>query len=95
MADNRRQSGLRHSPTPGFTLSSSSGNATALTGPAIAAVLSNGVFPANSARAFTVTNQPGVFLALNNGIAGFNSGTDALLHLSNHSLNAANPLTVL
>jgi Ca2+-binding RTX toxin-like protein len=83
------------SPTPAVSLNASSGNATTLTSAAIAAVLRNSVFPANSARAFTVTNQPGVFLALNNGIAGFNSGTDALLHLSNYSLNAANPVTVL
>ena len=86
---------FRHSPTPAVTLRASSGNATALTGTAIATVLSNSVFPANSARAFTVTNQPGVVLALNNGIAGFNRMTDTVLHLSNHSLNAANPVTVL
>ncbi len=58
-------------------------------------MLSNSVFPINRARAFTVTNQPGVFLALNNGIAGFNRLTDTVLHLSNYSLNAANPVTVL
>ena len=83
------------SHTPASTLSVSSDNATALTSAAIAGVLSNRVFLANSARAFSVTNQPGVFLALINGIAGFNSGTDALLHLSKYSLNAINPVTVL
>ena len=83
------------SPTPAVSLSTSSGNATALTGVAIGAVLTTSVFPANTARAFTVTNQPGVFVALNNGTAGFNSGTDALLHLSNYNLAAGNTVTVL
>ena len=95
MPDNRLKPGLRHSPTPAVTLSASSGNTTALTGQALAAVLSNSVFPINRARAITVTNQPGVFLALNNGIAGFNRLTDMVLHRSNYSLNAVNQVTVL
>ena len=83
------------SPTPASSISASSGNASALTSAAISALLNTTTFPANSAKAFTVQGQTGVFLALNNGTPGFNSTTDALIHLSNHTLNATNPVRVL
>jgi Ca2+-binding RTX toxin-like protein len=83
------------SPTPAINLSASSGNSVALTNAAIATVLSSAAFPANSARAFTVTGQSGVFVALNNATAGFSSATDALLHLSSFSLSATNPIIIL
>jgi ELWxxDGT repeat protein len=77
------------------TLTTSSGNATSLSNSAIAAVLTSAAFPANSARAFTVTGQSGTFLALNNATAGFSSTTDAILHLSGYTIGVANPITVL
>jgi len=77
------------------TLTSTSGNATSLSSAAIAAVLTSAAFPANSARAFTVTGQSGTFIALNNSTAGFSSTTDAILHLSNYSIGVANAVTIL
>jgi endoglucanase len=77
------------------TLTASSGNATSLTATAIQAVLTNGVFTANSARTFTVTGQTGTFLALNDGISGFNASTDSLIHLSNYTISTPNPVTLV
>ena len=77
------------------TLSASSGNATSLTAAAIQAVLTSGVFTANSARAFTVTGQTGTFLALNDGTAGFNASTDSLIHLSSYAISATNTVTIV
>jgi hypothetical protein len=87
---------LIDSPTPATTITSSSGIATALTSAAITSLLTSTLFPANSAKAFTVTGQTGVFLALNNATAGFSSTADAIVHLSSFSgLSSANPITVL
>ncbi|MCP9902393.1 cadherin repeat domain-containing protein, partial [Cyanobium sp. Cruz CV13-4-11] len=77
------------------TLTNSSGNATSLSNSAIAAVLTSAAFPADSARAFTVTGQSGTFIALNNATAGFSSTTDAILHLSGYTIGALNPVTIL
>ncbi|MCP9859613.1 MULTISPECIES: ELWxxDGT repeat protein [unclassified Cyanobium] len=77
------------------TLTNSSGNATSLSNSAIAAVLTSAAFPADSARAFTVTGQSGTFIALNNATAGFRSTTDAILHLSGYTIGALNPVTIL
>jgi Ca2+-binding RTX toxin-like protein len=77
------------------TLTASSGNATGLTAAAIQAVLTTGVFTANSARAFRVTGQTGTFIALNDGIAGFNAITDSLIHLSNYTISATNTVTLV
>ena len=76
-------------------MTASSGNATSLTATAIQAVLTNGVFTANSARAFTVTGQTGTFLALNNGTAGFNASTDSLIHLTSYAISATNTVTMV
>jgi hypothetical protein len=76
-------------------LTASSGNATGLTAAAIQAVLTNTVFTANSARAFRVTGQTGTFLALNDGTVGFNAITDSLIHLSNYTISATNPVTLV
>jgi hypothetical protein len=77
------------------TLNGSSGNATGLTAAAIQAVLTNTVFTANSARAFRVTGQTGTFIALNDGVAGFNAITDSLIHLSNYTISATNTVTLV
>ncbi|MBD2548996.1 hypothetical protein H6G65_05260 [Microcystis elabens FACHB-917] len=77
------------------TLTTSSGNATSLSSSAVSAVLSSAAFPANSARAFTVTGQSGTFIAMNNSTAGFSSTTDAILHLSGFTIGVANPVTIL
>jgi ELWxxDGT repeat protein len=77
------------------TLSTSSGNATSLSIAAIAAVLTSVAFPANSARAFTVTGQSGTFIALNNATDGFSSTTDAVLHLTSYTIGALNPVTIV
>jgi hypothetical protein len=77
------------------TLTASSGNATSLTATAIQAVLTSGVFTANSARAFTVTGQTGTFLALNNGTAGFSAATDGIIHLSSYAISATNTVTIV
>jgi Ca2+-binding RTX toxin-like protein len=70
------------------TLTASSGTAASLTAAAISAVLTSGVFTANSAKAFTVTGQTGTFLAFNDGTAGFNGATDAIVHLQNYALGS-------
>ena len=57
-----------------ITLTASKGTATALTEAAIKLVLTNAAFAANTAAAFTVTGQSGTFIALNNGVAGFQIG---------------------
>ena len=82
-------------PTTPITITSSSGNATSLSSSAIAAVLSSAAFPANSARAFTVTGQTGTFIALNNASAGFSSSADAIIHLSNYTIGVDNPVTII
>jgi Ca2+-binding RTX toxin-like protein/V8-like Glu-specific endopeptidase len=70
------------------TLTASSGNATSLTAAAISAVLTSGVFAANSAQAFTVTGQSGTFLAFNDAKAGFNPLTDSIVQLQGHTLGS-------
>jgi Ca2+-binding RTX toxin-like protein len=69
------------------SLDRSVGNAASLSTAAIAGVLSNQLFRANSAVAFTVTGQTGTFLAINNGIAGFQSAHDAIIHLQNYTIS--------
>jgi Ca2+-binding RTX toxin-like protein len=78
-----------------ITLNASSGPAASLTQAAIQAVLTSGVFTANSARAFTVTGQTGTFIALNNGVAGFSAATDSILHLQNYSISGVNTVTIV
>lgn len=77
------------------TLNGSSGNATSLSTAALQLVLTNTVFTANSARAFTVTGQTGTFIALNDGVAGFNAATDSILHLQNYSIGGTNTVAIV
>lgn len=77
------------------SLTASSGNATSLTGSAIAAVLTTSIFPASTCKAFTVTGQTGTFIALNNTTAGFNSLTDSILHLPGYTISALNSVNIV
>ena len=79
----------------GATLRAPVGNATSLSAAAISAVLNSGVFTANSAQAFTATGASGTFIALNNGIAGFNSATDSIIHLEGFNIGLTNPVVII
>lgn len=70
------------------TLTASSGNAASLTAAAISAILKSTVFTANSAKAFTVTGQSGIFLAFNDAMAGFNSLTDSIVQIQGYTLGS-------
>ncbi len=70
------------------TITTSVGNAASLSAANVAAVLTSGAFAANSAVAFTVTGQPGTFIALNDATAGFSSTTDSIIFLQNYTLGA-------
>lgn len=78
-----------------ITLTASSGTAASLTPAAIQAVLTAGVFTANSARAFRVSFQSGTFIAFNDGTAGFDAGTDSILHLQDYFIDSASPVTII
>ena len=78
-----------------ITLTASKGTATALTEAAIQLVLTNAAFAANTAAAFKVTGQSGTFIALNNGVAGFQAASDAIIQLSGYNIAAAKPVVVI
>jgi len=78
-----------------ITLTASKGTATSLTEAAIQLVLTNAAFAANTAAAFTVTGQSGTFIALNNGAAGFQAASDAIIQLSGYNIAGATPVVVI
>ncbi|MFM6057896.1 MAG: bluetail domain-containing putative surface protein, partial [Microcystis aeruginosa] len=78
-----------------ITLTASKGTASALTEAAIKLVLTNAAFAANTAAAFKVTGQSGTFIALNNGVAGFQAASDAIIQLSGYNIAAATPVVVI
>ncbi|MDB9406332.1 M10 family metallopeptidase C-terminal domain-containing protein [Microcystis sp. CS-574] len=82
-------------PIAPITLTASKGTATALTEAAIQLVLTNAAFAANTAAAFKVTGQSGTFIALNNGAAGFQAASDAIIQLSGYNIAAATPVVVI
>jgi Ca2+-binding RTX toxin-like protein len=82
-------------PIAPITLTASKGTATALTEAAIQLVLTNAAFAANTAAAFKVTGQSGTFIALNNGAAGFQAASDAIIQLSGYNIAAARPVVVI
>ncbi|MFM6628743.1 MAG: Calx-beta domain-containing protein, partial [Microcystis panniformis] len=82
-------------PIPATTLTASKGTASALTEAAIKLVLTNAAFAANTAAAFKVTGQSGTFIALNNGVAGFQAASDAIIQLSGYNIAAATPVVVI
>jgi len=82
-------------PIAPITLTASKGTATALTEAAIKLVLTNAAFAANTAAAFKVTGQSGTFIALNNGAAGFQAASDAIIQLSGYNIAFATPVVVI
>jgi Ca2+-binding RTX toxin-like protein len=82
-------------PIAPINLNASKGTATALTEAAIQLVLTNAAFAANTAAAFKVTGQSGTFIALNNGVAGFQAASDAIIQLSGYNIAAATPVVVI
>ncbi|MCU0524478.1 MAG: M10 family metallopeptidase [Elainella sp. Prado103] len=73
----------------GTVLTASTGNITSLTAAKVSTLLNSGVFAANTARAFTVNNLPGTFIALNDAVAGFTATSDSIIFLQNYTLGAA------
>ncbi len=78
-----------------ITLTASKGTASSLTAAAIQLVLTNAAFAANTAAAFKVTGQSGTFIALNNGVAGFQAASDAIIQLSDYDIAVATPVVVI
>jgi hypothetical protein len=78
-----------------INLTASKGTATSLTEAAIQLVLTNAAFAANTAAAFKVTGQSGTFIALNNGVAGFQAASDAIIQLSGYNIAVATPVVVI
>ena len=77
------------------SLNGYSGTAADLNAAAIQTVLTSALFTPNSALAFRVTGQNGTFIALNNGLAGFNADTDSIIHLQNYSISTTNTVTLV
>jgi Ca2+-binding RTX toxin-like protein len=71
-------------------LTSSLGNLSSLAAAPISGLLNATTFSANSVAAFTVTGQVGTFVAMNDGRAGFQADSDAIVFLKNYSLSATN-----
>jgi hypothetical protein len=71
-------------------LSSTLGNVTSLTETSVASLLTTTTFAANAVAAFTATKQPGTLIAINDGRAGFQADSDAIILLQNYNLSAAN-----
>ncbi|WP_128575154.1 S8 family serine peptidase [Microcystis panniformis] len=78
-----------------ITLTASKDTASNLSEAAIQAVLTATKFAANTAAAFKVTGQSGTFIALNNGVAGFQAASDAIIQLSGYNIAAATPVVVI
>jgi subtilisin family serine protease/subtilisin-like proprotein convertase family protein len=78
-----------------INLTASKGTAISLTEAAIQLVLTNAAFAANTAAAFKVTGQSGTFIALNNGAAGFQAASDAIIQLSGYNIAVATPVVVI
>jgi hypothetical protein len=72
------------------TLAASAGNILTLNSAGIAGLLSPSTFAANTASAFTATGQAGTFIALNDGRAGFQSDSDAVIFLQGFTISPSN-----
>jgi len=71
-------------------LSRSLGNISSLVAMPISGLLNAITFSANSVAAFTVSGKVGTFIAMNDGRAGFQADSDAIVFLKNYSLSATN-----
>jgi Ca2+-binding RTX toxin-like protein len=80
---------------PAVKLTVSKGVAFDLSVAKIQAVLTNGTFGANTAVAFNVFDQSGTFIAFNNGVAGFQAASDAIIHLEGYNISGANPVWIV
>ncbi|MCP9878050.1 bluetail domain-containing putative surface protein, partial [Cyanobium sp. A2C-AMD] len=79
----------------GDDLIASAGKASAFTEVAIGSLLTNTSFISNNAAAFTVEGLRGTFLALNDGRDGFQTDSDALIHLSNYTIGSKTPISII
>ena len=70
-------------------LVSSMGNIMTLSASTIATLLSTSSFVANSVRAFTYSGRLGTFIAMNDGRAGYQAESDAILFLQNYAVSSA------
>jgi hypothetical protein len=52
--------------------------------------LNPSTFTTNSVAAFTANGRTGSFIAMNDGRAGFQADSDAIIFLQNYMLNTAN-----
>jgi len=82
-------------PGAGGVLNSSVGTAASLTTANIQAILTAGVFGVNQSRAFKVNSFSGTFIALNDGIAGFQNGFDSIIQLSTYSISGFSTVTIV
>jgi hypothetical protein len=71
-------------------LNSSLGSISSLAAAPLSGLLNATTLSANSVAAFTVTGQVGTFIAMNDGRAGFQAASDAIVFLKNYSLSATN-----
>jgi Ca2+-binding RTX toxin-like protein len=74
-----------------FNIASSTGNIATLSATNISSLFNSNSVAINSAIAFTVTNQTGTFIALNDDLnAGFSVTADSIIHLQNYTLGGGN-----
>jgi hypothetical protein len=71
-------------------LSSAFGNVNSLTSASIEGLLTASSFAANSVAAFTVTEQVGTYIAMNDGRGGFQADSDAIVFLPNYAISNVN-----
>ncbi|HBH74417.1 MAG TPA: hypothetical protein DDY43_13545 [Synechococcales bacterium UBA10510] len=79
----------------GDDLIASAGSINALSATQISTLLTTAKFLANNAEALTVQSMSGTFVALNDAVAGFQAGNDALIHLSNYTIGVSNPVSII
>ena len=71
-------------------LSSAIGSVNSLTSASIEGLLTASSFAANSVAAFTVTEQVGTYIAMNDGRGGFQADSDAIVFLPNYAISNVN-----
>ena len=75
-------------------LNLSIGIAAGLSAAQVGSILNPFSFTSSSSVAFTSIGFSGTFIAFNDAIAGFNSATDAIVHLINYNINNTNFATI-
>jgi Ca2+-binding RTX toxin-like protein len=79
----------------GQFITSSTGMISALTQSRIGGLLTISSFAPSTVEVFTVSGMSGVFAAINDGNAGYQSGADAIIHLPNYSVSSMNPVIIV